>query len=83
MFFSERMLQEAGEGWAVGEKQIALKEWFFFVTGVYIHAVTPQDVRSRRDPTDLWVYGDEWYGDVEMSLDDLPKWSEIVEANLR
>ena len=66
VFFSAKMLEEAGEAWSAGQKQIVLKEGFFFVTGVYIHAVTPQDVRSRRDCTDLWMYADEWHADVEM-----------------
>ena len=52
----------------MGHGQIALSKGFYFVTGVYVHAVSPENVRTAVG--DLWVWGDEWYPTMEEVLKD-------------
>ena len=65
LFFSETMHMDACQAWSAGNGQIALKEHMFYLAGLYIHALTRQELLRHSAKLQLWFNCDQWQPGME------------------
>ena len=72
VFFSQRMFGDAGKAYSAGDAQCALAEGMYYVAGLYIHAVTRQQILARAPKVELWFNCDRWHPEMELPVASVP-----------
>ena len=68
IMISEHQLGMEGIAYGAGAGQVAVPDDKIWLTGVWVHAVTEEEVKSRGQDQALWFQADEWHQDMELAL---------------